>query len=83
MQLILQGHYFAFSQYHGFGLKRFMPKMSAEQFSVFGFNALQSIPHYLTLRKAFRRVDVSGGPRGALWCLFHLAALLAGFNPIS
>lgn len=62
IQLILQGHYFAFSQYHGFGLKRFKPEGSAEQSSVFGLNALQIIPQYLTPRKAFRRFDVSGGP---------------------
>lgn len=63
IQLILQGNYFALLQYHGFGLKRLMSEGSAEQSSVFGLNALQSIPHCLILRKAFRRFDVSGGPR--------------------
>lgn len=40
-----------------------MPEGSTEQSSVFGLNALQSIPHCLTPRKAFRGFDVSGGPR--------------------
>ena len=41
MQLILQGSHFALSQYHGFGLKRFMSEGSAEQSSMFGLNAWQ------------------------------------------